>query len=236
MPKYSLLHLECRLILIFNLNLIGEAFCFPKIQIYSGGVQHGSGVVTNNPRFADDTTWISEGWLHLNVLLHYMHQFCTWAGIRINIGKSEATTYHIRWQVAISTVLSRIGEGKPTCLLPHELFKYLGTRLNVTGGMQAERMYVIRRSKQHCLPYETPISPTADLLDGSEEYCTYWRRQANLPAATRTVQIPRHTSVTGGMQAERIYVIWRSKQHCLPYKTPISPTADQLGGSEKYCI
>ena len=118
---------------------------------YGGGVQHGSGVVTNNLCFADDTTLITEGrrsLLHMNVLLDCMHQFCTWAGIRINMSKSEATAYDFRRQVAIPTASLRIGEGKPTCLLPHEPFKYLGLRLKVAGGMEAERMYVIRRSKE----------------------------------------------------------------------------------------
>ena len=121
------------------------------LETYGGGVQHGSGIVTNNLCFADDTTLITEGrhsLLHMNVLLDCMHQFCTWAGIRINMSKSEATAYDFRRQVAIPTASLRIGEGKPTCLLPHEPFKYLGLRLKVAGGMEAERMYVIRRSKE----------------------------------------------------------------------------------------
>jgi len=118
------------------------------LEIYGGGVQHGSGVVNKNLCFADDTTLITEGLLQVNVLLDCMHQCCTLAGIRINMSKSEATAFDFRRQVAAPTASLRIGEGKPTCLLPQSPFKYLGIRLKVAGGMEAERMHVIRRSKE----------------------------------------------------------------------------------------
>jgi len=66
------------------------------LETYGGGVQHGSGVVTNNLCFANDTILISEGLLHMTVRLDCTHQFCTWAGVHIIMSKSQATAYDFR--------------------------------------------------------------------------------------------------------------------------------------------
>ena len=117
------------------------------IESQGGGVSHPSGVETNILAFADDTTLTTEGVRQMEKLLQRVHEFCEWAGVRINLNKSEITGYDFRRNSPIFVGGLKIGTGNPKYISPHTPFRYLGIRLTVTGDLRAEREYVIAKTQ-----------------------------------------------------------------------------------------
>jgi hypothetical protein len=67
------------------------------------GVQHPSGVETNVLAFEDDASLLTENIQHMAKLMQCVHEFCAWAGVHINMGKSEIAGYGFGRSRAINT-------------------------------------------------------------------------------------------------------------------------------------
>ena len=83
------------------------------LEQQGGGVQHPIGVETNVLAFADDATLLTENIHHMVKLMQCVHEFCTWAGVHINMGKSEVAGYDFGRSPAINTRVLQIGGGHP---------------------------------------------------------------------------------------------------------------------------
>jgi len=62
------------------------------LDFKGGGLSQGE-VVTNTLCFADDSTLITTNLHDMNVLLACVNCYCQWAGVKINMGKTEVTGY-----------------------------------------------------------------------------------------------------------------------------------------------
>ena len=113
-----------------------------------GGIRHDSGVRLNTLAFADDTAFVTESLGNMQLLFDRVHEFCSWAGVHINLAKSEVTGYDYGGCRALSTNSLTIGGGHLKHILPSTPFKYLGIRITVTLDLQAERAYVLQETKR----------------------------------------------------------------------------------------
>ena len=171
------------------------------IEHQGGGIRHPSGVETNALAFADDATLLVEGTTQMAKLLQCVHEFCEWAGVQINLGKSEVTGYDFGTGRPINTCSLNIGGQSPKHIHPSTPFKYLGIRLNVLGNMDAEREYVISKTRA-----------LRTMLRGHQ----YHPRQIHNVVQTAIVPIFRYSAALAQWSDGDLGRLWR--EWCRAYK------------------
>mmetsp|Transcript_49800 Transcript_49800/g.73169 ORF Transcript_49800/g.73169 Transcript_49800/m.73169 type:complete len:156 (+) Transcript_49800:83-550(+) len=78
----------------------------------------------------------------MNVLSACVNSYCQWAGVKINMGKTEVTGYDYKRQCPLDLSILQLGNGKPKIVMPWDPVKYLGHRITTTGDLNFERDYV----------------------------------------------------------------------------------------------
>ena len=183
------------------------------LEHQGGGIQHPSGVETNVLAFADDATLLTEHNDHMAKLMQCVHEFCEWAGVQINMGKSEVTGYDFRSSRPISTHGLRIGGQSPKHILPSTPFKYLGIRLNILGEMAAEREYVISKTRA-----------LSSMLKGHQ----YHPRQIHIVVQTAIVPVFRYSAALAQWNLHDRERLWREWCRAYKYAWKLKP-ATSLG-------
>jgi len=113
---------------------------------FKGGGLSQCDVVTNTLCFADDSTLMTTNVHDMNVLVASVNNYCTWAGVKINMGKTVATGYDCKPQCPLDLSNLQLGNGKPQIVMPWDPVKYLGVRLTITGDLTFERDYVRKKT------------------------------------------------------------------------------------------
>jgi len=111
------------------------------LDFKGGGLSQGD-VVTNTLCFADDSTFMATNVHDMNVLLACVNSYCQWAGVKINMGKTEVTGYDYKRECPLDLSILQLGNGKPKIVMPCDPVKYLGVRLTITVDLTFERDYV----------------------------------------------------------------------------------------------
>ena len=115
------------------------------LDFKGGGLSQGD-VVTNTLCFADDSTLMTTNVHDMNVLLACVNSYCQWAGVKINMGKTEVTGYDYKRKCPLDLSILQLGNGKPKIVMPWDPVKYLGVRLTITGDLTFERDYVRKKT------------------------------------------------------------------------------------------
>ncbi|MBL6911070.1 MAG: hypothetical protein ISR34_11690 [Pirellulales bacterium] len=183
------------------------------LEHQGGGIQHPSGVETNVLAFADDATLLTEQTDHMARLMQCVHEFCEWAGVQINMGKSEVTGYDFRRNRPITTHGLRIGGQSPKHILPSTPFKYLGIRLNILGEMAAEREYVISKTRA-----------LSSMLKGHQ----YHPRQIHVVVQTAIVPVFRYSAALAQWNLSDQERLWHEWCRAYKYAWKLKP-ATSLG-------
>jgi len=76
---------------------------------------------------------------NMNVLLACINSYCQWAGVKINMGKTEETGYDYKRQCPFDLSILQLGNGKPKIVMLWDPVKYSGVRLTITGDLTFER-------------------------------------------------------------------------------------------------
>ena len=92
--------------------------------------------------FADDSTLLTTNAHDMNVLLACVNSYCQWAGVQINMEKTEVTGYDYKRQCPLDVSILQLGNCKPKIVMPWDPVKYLEVRLTITGDLTFERDYV----------------------------------------------------------------------------------------------
>ena len=71
-----------------------------------------------------------------------VNSYCQWAGVEINMGKTEVTGYDYKRQCPLDVSILQLGNCKPKIVMPWDPVKYLEVRLTITGDLTFERDYV----------------------------------------------------------------------------------------------
>ena len=53
----------------------------------------------------------------MNVLLACVNSFCQWAGVKINMGKTEVTGYDYKRKYPLDLSILQLGNGKPKTVM-----------------------------------------------------------------------------------------------------------------------
>ena len=118
------------------------------LEDHGGGLHHPSGVETSVAAFCDDLTLTTEDVAAMKGLFQRVYDYCQWAGVNINLNKSEVTGFNFRSRTAINTHSLTFGHGRPKHIRPEEPVRYLGIRMRITLDMAAEREYILGKAKQ----------------------------------------------------------------------------------------
>jgi hypothetical protein len=130
------------------------------IEDHGGGLHHPSGVETSVAAFCDDLTLTTEDVAAMKGLFQRVYDYCQWAGVNINLNKSEVTGFNFRSRTAINTSSLTFGHGGPKHIRPEEPVRYLGIRIRLTLDMSAEREYILGKAKQWVKAlYRHPYNP-----------------------------------------------------------------------------
>ena len=179
------------------------------VEQQGGGVRHSSGVETNVLAFADDATLLTEETGQMAKLMQCVHEFCKWAGVNINLGKSEVTGYDFARMRPINTNALRIGGGRPKHILPDTPFKYLGIRLTILGDMSAEREYVLQKS-----------AALGKMLKDHP----YHPRQMHLVVQTAIVPIFRYSAAVAQWTSTDLAQLWNIWCRALKHAWKLKPS------------
>ena len=87
------------------------------LDFEGAGLSQGD-VVTNTLCFADDSTLMTTNIHDMNVLLACINSYCQWAGVKINMGKTEVTGYDLKRQSPLDLSFLQLGNGKSTIVMP----------------------------------------------------------------------------------------------------------------------
>jgi len=115
------------------------------LDFKGGGLSQGD-VVTITLCFADNSTLMTINVHDMKVLLACVKSYCQWAGVKINIVKTELTGYDYKRQYPLDLNNLQLGNGKPEIVMPWDPVKYLGFRHTITGDLAFERYYVRNKS------------------------------------------------------------------------------------------
>jgi len=74
-----------------------------------------------------------------------VNSYCQWAGVEINMGKTEVTGYDYKRQCPLDVSILQLGNCKPKIVMPWDPVKYLEVRLTITGDLTFERDYVMEK-------------------------------------------------------------------------------------------
>jgi len=110
-----------------------------------GGLSQGD-VVTTTLCFANDSTLMTTNVQDMNVLLASINSHCQWAGVKINLSKTEVTGYDYKRQCPLDLSSLQLGNGKPKIVMPWDPVKYLKVRLTSTGDLTSEHDYVRKKT------------------------------------------------------------------------------------------
>ena len=179
------------------------------LEQQGGGVQHPSGVETNVLAFADDATLLTENIQHMAKLMQCVHEFCAWAGVHINMGKSEIAGYDFGRSRAINTRGLQIGGGHPKHIRPDTPFKYLGLRLTIMGDMTAEREYVMQKSEK-----------LGSMLKGHP----YHPRQMHIVVQSAIIPIFRYSAAMAQWTSKDLSKLWKVWCRAFKHAWKLKPT------------
>jgi len=115
------------------------------LDFKGGGLSQGD-VVTYTLCFADDSTLMTTNVHDMNVLLVCVNSYCQWAGVKINMGKTEVTGYDYKQKCPLYLSVLQLRNGKPKIVMPWDPVRYLGFRLTITGDLTFERNYVRKKT------------------------------------------------------------------------------------------
>jgi len=115
------------------------------LDFKAGGLSQ-SGIVTNTLCFPDDFTLMTANVHDMNVLLACVNSYCQWAGVKINMDKTEVTGYDYTRECPLDLSILQLGNGKPKIVMPWDPVKYLVVRLTITGDLTFERDYVRKKT------------------------------------------------------------------------------------------
>jgi len=110
-----------------------------------GGLSQGD-VVTTTLCLANDFTLMTTNVQDMNVLLASVNSYCKWAGVKINLSKTEVTGYDYKRQCPLDLSSLELGNGKPKIAMPWDPFKYLKVHFTSTGDLTSERHYVRKKT------------------------------------------------------------------------------------------
>ena len=82
----------------------------------------------------------------MNVLLACVNCYCQWAGVKINMGKTEVTGYDYKRKCPLDLSILQLRNFKPKIMMPWDPVKYLGVRLTITGDLTFERDYARKKT------------------------------------------------------------------------------------------
>jgi len=82
----------------------------------------------------------------MNVLLACVNSYCQWAGVKINMDKTEVTGYDYIRKCHFDLSILQIGNGNPKMVLLWDPVKYLGVRLTITDDLTSERDYARKKT------------------------------------------------------------------------------------------
>ena len=102
------------------------------LDFKGGGLSQGD-VVTNTLCFADDSTLTTTNVHDINVVSACVNNNCQWAGVKINMCKTEVTGYDYKQKCPLDLSILQLGNGTPNTVMPWDPVKYLGVRLTITG-------------------------------------------------------------------------------------------------------
>ena len=155
-------------------------------------------------------------------LMQCVHEFCAWAGVHINMGKSEIAGYDFGRSRAINTRGLQIGGGHPKHIRPDTPFKYLGLRLTIMGDMTAEREYVIQK-----------LEKLGSMLKGHP----YHPRQMHIVVQTAIIPIFRYSAAMAQWTSKDLSKLWKVWCRAFKHDWKLKPTiangffyTDQHGG------
>ena len=111
------------------------------LDFKGGGLSQGD-VVTNTLCFADDSTLMTTNIHDMNVLLACVNSYCQWAGVKINMGKTEVTGYDYKRKCPLDLSILQLGSGRPKIVMPWDPVKYL----TISGDLTFERDYIRKKT------------------------------------------------------------------------------------------
>jgi len=97
-------------------------------------------------RNQDDSMLMTTNVHDMNILLACVNSYCQWAGVKINIGKTEVTGYGYKRKCPLDLGILQLGNGKPKIVMLWDLVKYLGVQLTITGDLTFERDNVRKKT------------------------------------------------------------------------------------------
>ena len=118
------------------------------LDFKGGGLSQGD-VVTNTlcfADFADDSMLMTTNVHDMNVLLACVNSYCQCAGVKINMGKTEATGYDYKQKCPLDLSILQLRNGKPKTVMPWDPVKYLVVCLTITSDLTFESDYVWKKT------------------------------------------------------------------------------------------
>jgi hypothetical protein len=118
------------------------------IEDPGGGLHHPIDVDISVAAFCDDLTLTTEDVASMKDLFQRVYDYCQWAGVNINLNKSEVTGFNFLSRTAIKTSSLTFGHGSPKHIRQEEPVRYLDIRIRLTLDMSVEREYILGKAKQ----------------------------------------------------------------------------------------
>ena len=137
--------------------------------------------------FVDDTFLATSSEGDMQELVNQVAAFSQWAGIHVNVQKSEISAYDFSTGSTPETDAIRYHDKPFTKLAPHQPFKYLGIRMTLTQDWRFEKQYIWRETltRLTCLR-EAKIRPEQGELALQSGISSVFRYSAGIVPWTTT--------------------------------------------------
>ena len=113
-----------------------------------GGGLSQDDVMNGDSFFADDSTLKTTNVHDVNVqvLLAWVNSYGQWAGVKINMGRTEVTSYDCKQKCPLDLSICQLGNGNPKIVMLWDSIKYLRVRHTITGDLTFERDNVRKKT------------------------------------------------------------------------------------------
>ena len=117
------------------------------LYVEGGGLSQGY-IMNGDLFFADDTTLKTTNVQDMNVqvLLAWVNSYGQWAGVKINMGRTEVKGYDCKQKCPLDLSICQLGNGNFKIVMLWDSIKYLGVRNTITGDLTFERDYVRKKT------------------------------------------------------------------------------------------